>query len=153
MQLAEAQELMRSNQQVIQWLNKELNDAQAGAKPYVSLPPRVGAFRPSAPSTFRPATHAAAAPPPSSAAAPTGVPAEVYASVAAAVAAPGKEVAPEGKGMDFKPEGFVPGAALANLRSRAGVAMAGSLGGRPAAGETMNTGGFAEYLTPSAVAK
>lgn len=33
-QLAEAQELLRSNQQVIQWLNKELNDAQTSHRVY-----------------------------------------------------------------------------------------------------------------------
>lgn len=31
-QLTEAQDLLRSNQQVIQWLNKELNDAQTGQR-------------------------------------------------------------------------------------------------------------------------
>ena len=33
-QLAEAQELLKSNQQVIQWLNKELNDAQTSHRSY-----------------------------------------------------------------------------------------------------------------------
>jgi hypothetical protein len=44
--LVEAQELLRSNQQVIQWLNKELNDAQTGGPPFLGAPGRVAAFRP-----------------------------------------------------------------------------------------------------------
>ena len=50
-QLSEAQELLRSNQQIIQWLNKELNDAQAG-RSIVSAPScggaisRISAYRP-----------------------------------------------------------------------------------------------------------
>ena len=44
-QLAEAQELLRTNQQVIQWLNKELNEAQTGARPYVNIPSHVSSFK------------------------------------------------------------------------------------------------------------
>ena len=40
-QLAEAHELLRSNQQVIQWLNKELNESQMGrSRPFASMVPR-----------------------------------------------------------------------------------------------------------------
>ena len=52
-QLAEAQELLRSNQQVIQWLNKELNEAQTGGRPYVNVPSRVTSFKPGFPSSFK----------------------------------------------------------------------------------------------------
>ena len=66
-QLVEAQELIRSNQQIIQWLNKELNDSQktaprlhGGALPSFSL--GAPAFRSSG--AFRPSLPAAAEPPP-----------------------------------------------------------------------------------------
>lgn len=71
-QLAEAQELLRSNQQVIQWLNKELNDAQTSHRVYTppstsfgATPPaamtggtasRVSSIRPTAPLPLAPAS-------------------------------------------------------------------------------------------------
>jgi len=64
--LGEAQELLRSNQQVIQWLNKELNDTQAGTRAHSAAAllaaAKGSAFRPSLPraaAVERPASMAA----------------------------------------------------------------------------------------------
>ena len=52
---------------MIQWLNKELNDAQSGVRPYSSLAPsRASTFRPSVPSSLKPSS------PPSKSAAEAG---------------------------------------------------------------------------------
>ena len=125
-QLVEAQELLRSNQQVIQWLNKELNDAQTGCRPFVSVPSRA--------STYRPATlgNTIGKPAPFSAYSP----------------ATGSSPSSDEKENDIELKGgkteIVPGSALASLRSRAGIALAAG------AHETTNTGtDFPSALPPS----
>ena len=72
-QLTEAHELLRSNQQVIQWLNKELNEAQRGGRPYVSVPSRVASFKPALHPSLKASVHPCA----SSAAHPAAPPAAV----------------------------------------------------------------------------
>ena len=139
-QLAEAQELLRSNQQVIQWLNKELNEAQTGGRPYVNLPSRVAAFKPSLHPSIKPGSCAASYSPSA-----TGSSAAMYdhspLSAAGASALAGAPM-PSSLGSDAP----MPGKVLSSLKSRAGMAMA-----EGAARDSTNaTGGFAEYLTPAA---
>ena len=132
-QLTEAQELLRSNQQVIQWLNKELNEAQTGGRPYVNIPSRVAAFKPSMHPAIKPSSAASSYSPGSL----TGSSAVMCDSSPIA----GLSSAPSG--LEGKPE---PGKALASLKSRAGMAMA-----EGAARDSTNaTGGFSDYLAPAA---
>lgn len=217
-QLADAHELLRSNQQVIQWLNTELNQQQAGGRPYLGTPSaRLAGFRPTLPSASAsasasavpsvssspssslplpsPATTAlgtsltptgAKAPTPTGASAdasaaeltsPAASLARVKAAATHAMLPPPKPpaatrldfeahstachstacsatAAPEGGGS----KGYVPGAALASLRSRAGLALAENLSasdrarlGASTATDTASTAGaaFADYLSPS----
>ena len=145
-QLAEAQDLLRSNQQVITWLNKELNDAQSGARPYAAT----AAFAATRGAPFRPVV------PPGflkgSAAAPLGAASASAANAAAAAKLAAAEGGPADGGADTSSLVGGGGAALSSLRSRAGMALAEGAGaaGAPRGGETASTaGGLAEYLSPS----
>ena len=116
---------MRSNQQVIQWLNKELNEAQTGGRPYVNLPSRVAAFKPALHPSIKPVSS-----PPGASATGTSTP-----SLTASLTKPDADsLSPAAA------EGYVPGKALAGLKSRAGIAAA--------AEGTNTTGGLSEYLSP-----
>lgn len=147
-QLAEAQDLLRTNQQVIQWLNKELNEAQTGGKPYINLPSRVTSFKPAIHPALRPSLSpsgggfAASATgtsavmcDPTPLSAPSSLTASMTLPAAAKFAADAADA-----------DGYVPGKALANLKSRAGMAFAaeGTAG-------TNTTGGFSDYLAPAPI--
>lgn len=162
-QLTEAQELLRSNQQVIQWLNKELNETQTGGRPYVSLPSRVTTFKPSLPPSMaamsgKPAPHAPPLPPPSATAnsgagGATGASslpaADAYAYASSSFKRAGAtDPSSAAADADFA-SGYVPGQALASLRSRAGMALAEGVGVRSTPDSTNTTGGFSDYLSPS----
>ena len=132
-QLAEAQELLRSNQQVIQWLNKELNDAQtgqrvhtAGASLMAAQSSRVAAFRPTMPPLPRP-TDATMGQASGSSAGAGGD----YASTCSKPSATASGA---------------PSSAMTSLRSRAGLAYVdGSKGSELASGFS----DFNQYLNPS----
>jgi multidrug efflux pump subunit AcrA (membrane-fusion protein) len=125
-QLAEAQELLRSNQQVIQWLNKELNDTQAGTRAHSAAAllaaAKGSAFRPSFPrpgSVERPPSMAAC-------------------DAAATSSSPPPLAPPAGGSAGFRSE----------LRSKAALAALGE--SASGAGETSaRVVGFNEYLAPS----
>jgi len=164
-QLAEAQELLRSNQQVIQWLNKELNELQTGGRPYVSIPNRVSSFRPSVPSTLKamggaPATASSvggSAGATGSSTAAASFDQSIPILSASSLSSGFKSTAnmdTVSAGTDAPAPTFVPGAALASLRSRAGIALAEGLQqsdrSRLAGGDATNTtGSFSDYLSPS----
>jgi chromosome segregation ATPase len=124
-QLAEAQELLRSNQQVIQWLNKELNDTQAGTRAH-SAAALLAAAKGSA---FRPSL-----PRPSSVDRPQSMSACDAAASAAASSSPPMSSA-------GNPAGF-----RSELRSKAALA---ALGETSAGDASARVGGFSDYLAPS----
>ena len=131
-QLAEAQELLRSNQQVIQWLNKELNDAQtgqrvhtAGASLMAAQSTKVAAFRPAMPLLSQPSAGP---------------------DVSVGMLASSTGVGPFDS-VGSKPTtatSAAPGSAMSGLRSRAGLAFVekGSAG-------SDSTSEFNKYLSPS----
>lgn len=157
-QLAEAQELIRSNQQIIQWLNKELNDAQTGPRlcggsvPSLSLGAQVirtTAFRPTLP------------PPPmlppalSVGARPLGDKSNTGTASDAGVR--GATIKMTSGANDAAPQGFSikMGSGLMSsspaLRSRAGIACISEGASFTSAGATPTapTSRFSEYLSPS----
>lgn len=137
-QLAEAQELLRSNQQVIQWLNKELNEAQTGGRPYVNVPSRVTSFKPGFPSSFKLGSGVAGGMP-GGVSSPSATGTSLQSPEASAAAA----LASSRGGADA--DAPQPGKALSSLKSRAGMAMA-----EGASRDSTNaTGGFADYLAPA----
>lgn len=105
-QLAEAQELLKSNQKVIQWLNKELNEAQSSSCRVHSL--AATRISPTIFSTSMPATVATA----STLSPPAGDGMLAGASVGGAASA-------------------IPSAGMPALRSRVGLAMDNSESGKP----------------------
>lgn len=122
-QLSEAQELLRSNQQVIQWLNKELNDTQAGTRAHSAAAllaaAKGSAFRPSFP---RPGSV------------------ERPPSMAACDAAAASSSPPLASG-GGNPAGF-----RSELRSKAALAALGENAGGDASAQVVR---FNEYLAPS----
>ena len=155
-QLAEAQELLRSNQQVIQWLNKELNDAQTGQRIYTSGAPllsahssRVGGFRPTMPPTQR---SGVSSKPGFNSGDDQGsnivssVSAVHVSSSSATAATTGSPDAESVVGRALSASSNSTSAALSSLRSRAGLAFVES--GKEAAGTT-GASDFNRYLNPS----
>ncbi len=138
-QLTEAQELLRSNQQIIQCLNKELNDAQAGQHAKPQLSSRLAAFRPTLPPPGEAAGGAPASPPamPSPDALPTGA----GASGSAAGTPPAPPLAsgappPAGSPYSVASKVSLPASKPLAMQSRAGLA----------ALECSKAAGFGDYL-------
>ena len=137
-QLAEAQELLRSNQQVIQWLNKELNEAQTGGRPYVNIPSRVAAFKPALHPSIKPGAGPTSYSPSATGSSAIMCDHSPLSSAGSSALA--------GASSSLGTDAPQPGKALSSLKSRAGMTMA-----EGAARDSTNaTGGFAEYLTPAA---
>ena len=146
-------------EQVIQWLNKELNEAQTGGRPYVNIPSRVSNFKPALHPSLKPTMTSPGGLTASATASATGTsavicdplplgsaPASFSASLALPAATTSKYLAAEG-------DAFVPGKALASLKSKAGMAYAeqgAAAVAMRAADGTNTTGGFSDYLAPAA---
>ena len=141
-QLTEAQDLLRSNQQVIQWLNKELNEVQAGNRvnsaAALLAAAKGAAYRPSLPRLGggvieRPASMSAC---------------DSGASTSALTLP--QDAAGEPKGLGGFRSELRSKAALAALSEGSSNAAAGSSSKNAEGGEAgARTMGFSEYLAPS----
>lgn len=133
-QLAEAQELLRSNQQVIQWLNKELNDAQSGQHLRKTGPTML--TQPLKPTSFRPSLPVAT---------PSDATGELFASSSSGTGGDSIHMASNSCHAASSKSGW--NSATPNLRSRAGLAFMDS--SRVATEKPSGVSDFSKYLNPS----